>query len=91
MRRTSNFTKKTRSGKILTIAREHYLRDDLYCGSAACKTSDTTSNACAASHHEVPRRARWWTPIDADTAAATKRATAAARNSDGEWTAMPKF
>jgi len=38
MRRTSNFTKKTRSGKILTIAREHYLRDDLYCGSAACKS-----------------------------------------------------
>jgi len=37
MRRTSQFTKKTRSGKILTVAREHYLRDDLYCGSAACK------------------------------------------------------
>ena len=28
--------KKTRSGKILTISREHYLRDDLYCGSAQC-------------------------------------------------------
>ncbi len=36
MRRVSNFTKKTRSGKILTVSREHYLRDDLYCGSAAC-------------------------------------------------------
>ena len=36
MRRTSCFTKKTRSGKILTINREHYLRDDLYCGSAQC-------------------------------------------------------
>lgn len=36
MRRSSIFTKKTRSGKILTISREHYLRDDLYCGSAQC-------------------------------------------------------
>jgi exosome complex exonuclease DIS3/RRP44 len=36
MRRTSNFTKKTRSGKILTVSREHYLRDDLYCGSEVC-------------------------------------------------------
>lgn len=36
MRRTFNFTKKTRSGKLLTINREHYLRDDLYCGSRQC-------------------------------------------------------
>lgn len=36
MHRTFNFTKKTRSGKILTITREHYLRDDLYCGSQQC-------------------------------------------------------
>ena len=28
--------KKTRQGKILKIVREHYLRDDLSCGSALC-------------------------------------------------------
>ena len=30
------FLKKTRRGKIIKVAREHYLRDDLPCGSAAC-------------------------------------------------------
>jgi exosome complex exonuclease DIS3/RRP44 len=30
------FTKKTRRGNILKIVREHYLRDDLSCGSEAC-------------------------------------------------------
>ncbi len=30
------FTKKTRRGNILKIVREHYLRDDLSCGSDSC-------------------------------------------------------
>ena len=30
------YTKKTRRGNILKIVREHYLRDDLSCGSKAC-------------------------------------------------------
>lgn len=30
------FTKKTRRGNILKIVREHYLRDDLSCGSQSC-------------------------------------------------------
>lgn len=34
------FTKKTRRGNILKIVREHYLRDDLSCGSEACTKKD---------------------------------------------------
>uniref|UniRef100_A0A1B6DID1 PIN domain-containing protein n=1 Tax=Clastoptera arizonana TaxID=38151 RepID=A0A1B6DID1_9HEMI len=30
------FLKKTKRGNILKIVREHYLRDDIYCGSYAC-------------------------------------------------------
>lgn len=33
------FTKKTRRGQILKIVREHYLRDDLCCGSESCTNS----------------------------------------------------
>uniref|UniRef100_A0A182N1Q5 Protein DIS3 homolog n=1 Tax=Anopheles dirus TaxID=7168 RepID=A0A182N1Q5_9DIPT len=31
------FMKKTKRGNILKIVREHYLRDDIWCGSEACK------------------------------------------------------
>jgi exosome complex exonuclease DIS3/RRP44 len=33
------FVKKTRRGNILKIVREHYLRDDLSCGSESCLNS----------------------------------------------------
>ena len=32
------FVKKTRRGNILKIVREHYLRDDLSCGSEMCES-----------------------------------------------------
>lgn len=35
---TKTFLTKTKRGNILKIVREHYLRDDLLCGSAICKT-----------------------------------------------------
>lgn len=31
------YSLKTRRGKILKIVREHYLRDDISCGSELCK------------------------------------------------------
>lgn len=31
------FLKKTKKGSILKIVREHYLRDDISCGSSACE------------------------------------------------------
>jgi hypothetical protein len=31
------FVRKTRRGNIIKIVREHYLRDDIWCGSPICK------------------------------------------------------
>ena len=36
MLRQKVFLKKTKRGKILKIVREHYLRDDIWCGSEVC-------------------------------------------------------
>ena len=36
MIKLKSFLKKTRTGKVLKIVREHYLRDDIGCGSEAC-------------------------------------------------------
>ena len=33
---TQTFLKKTRRGNVIKVVREHYLRDDIYCGSSAC-------------------------------------------------------
>ncbi|KAI7810659.1 putative exosome complex exonuclease RRP44 [Triplophysa rosa] len=37
MLKSKTFVKKTRSGGVLKIVREHYLRDDIWCGSEVCK------------------------------------------------------
>jgi exosome complex exonuclease DIS3/RRP44 len=37
MRRSKAFVRKTRKGKVLTVTREHYLRDDIFCGSSLCR------------------------------------------------------
>ncbi|XP_034253802.1 exosome complex exonuclease RRP44 [Thrips palmi] len=34
---TKTFLRKTKRGNILKIVREHYLRDDIWCGSSLCK------------------------------------------------------
>ncbi|XP_035905748.1 exosome complex exonuclease RRP44 [Anopheles stephensi] len=39
------FMKKTKRGNILKIVREHYLRDDIWCGSAACQKCPPDENA----------------------------------------------
>ena len=31
------FIKKTRRGNIIKVVREHYLRDDIWCGSPLCQ------------------------------------------------------
>ncbi|KAF6154330.1 hypothetical protein GIB67_026786 [Kingdonia uniflora] len=42
------FVRKTRGGRIQKIVREHYLRDDIYCGSCLCQVCDT-KGACLSS------------------------------------------
>jgi exosome complex exonuclease DIS3/RRP44 len=37
MLRQRSFIRKTRKGHVIKIVREHYLRDDIYCGSMMCR------------------------------------------------------
>ncbi|CAG0916316.1 unnamed protein product [Notodromas monacha] len=64
--RTQNvFVKKTRGGSIQKVVREHYLRDDLWCGSQLCrecrhdvpvleKIPESISSVCTNPHYLIP-------------------------------------
>lgn len=63
--KSKTFVKKTRSGGIMKIVREHYLRDDIWCGSEVCtecKQEETVlqkdacieSNLCSFPHYLLP-------------------------------------
>ncbi|XP_074531123.1 exosome complex exonuclease RRP44 [Halichoeres trimaculatus] len=65
MLKSKTFVKKTRSGGVLKIVREHYLRDDIWCGSEVCteckqestvlqKDACIESNLCSYPHYLVP-------------------------------------
>ncbi|XP_042040282.1 exosome complex exonuclease RRP44 homolog A-like [Salvia splendens] len=42
MLQSKSFVKKTKQGKVLKVVREHYLRDDIYCGAPFCKVCNVT-------------------------------------------------
>ncbi|KAM9365783.1 exosome complex exonuclease RRP44 [Pholidichthys leucotaenia] len=65
MLKSKSFIKKTRSGGVMKVVREHYLRDDIWCGSevcAECKQESTVlerepcmeSSLCPYPHYLVP-------------------------------------
>ncbi|XP_034754095.1 exosome complex exonuclease RRP44 [Etheostoma cragini] len=65
MLKSKTFVKKTRSGGVMKIVREHYLRDDIWCGSEVCtecKQESTVlqrdacieSNLCSYPHYVIP-------------------------------------
>lgn len=65
MLKSKTFVKKTRSGGILKVVREHYLRDDIWCGSEGCaecqqesavlqKHAWIESSLCAYPHYLIP-------------------------------------
>ncbi|XP_061645003.1 exosome complex exonuclease RRP44 [Phyllopteryx taeniolatus] len=65
MLKSKTFVKKTRSGRVMKIVREHYLRDDIWCGSEACdecqqestvlqREACIESNLCSFSHYLIP-------------------------------------
>uniref|UniRef100_A0A672NGG4 Exosome complex exonuclease RRP44 n=2 Tax=Sinocyclocheilus grahami TaxID=75366 RepID=A0A672NGG4_SINGR len=65
MLKSKTFVKKTRSGGVLKIVREHYLRDDIWCGSEVCKECKDEapvlqehacieSNLCSFPHYLIP-------------------------------------
>ncbi|KAG7968820.1 hypothetical protein I3843_07G001100 [Carya illinoinensis] len=43
MLHSKTFVKKTRGGKVNKQVREHYLRDDIYCGAPICKVCDSSA------------------------------------------------
>ncbi|KAF3708111.1 Exosome complex exonuclease RRP44 [Channa argus] len=65
MLKSKTFVKKTRAGGVMKIVREHYLRDDIWCGSEACieckqestvlqKDACIESNLCSYPHYLLP-------------------------------------
>ncbi|GAB4847637.1 Exosome complex exonuclease RRP44 A [Ancistrocladus abbreviatus] len=43
MLQSKSFVKKTKGGKVVKVVREHYLRDDIYCGASSCKICDPSA------------------------------------------------
>uniref|UniRef100_A0A7C9AS55 Uncharacterized protein n=1 Tax=Opuntia streptacantha TaxID=393608 RepID=A0A7C9AS55_OPUST len=43
MLQNKSYVRKNKAGKILKIVKEHYLRDDIYCGAPACTVCDTSA------------------------------------------------
>ncbi|XP_076839145.1 exosome complex exonuclease RRP44 [Brachyhypopomus gauderio] len=65
MLKSKTFVKKTRAGGVLKIVREHYLRDDIWCGSEACteckddspvlqRDACIESDLCTYPHYLIP-------------------------------------
>ncbi|XP_053311384.1 exosome complex exonuclease RRP44 [Spea bombifrons] len=65
MLKSKTFMKKTRTGRVLKIVREHYLRDDITCGCQGCEECQQTSpvlqvepilqsSLCATPHYLMP-------------------------------------
>ncbi|KAL5063563.1 hypothetical protein RYX36_025300 [Vicia faba] len=42
MLHNKSFVKKTKGGKVMKQVREHYLRDDIYCGTPSCTVCDSS-------------------------------------------------
>ncbi|ONK57230.1 uncharacterized protein A4U43_C10F17940 [Asparagus officinalis] len=53
MLQNKSFVRKTKGGRIIKNVREHYLRDDIYCGSHACTSCDPTSARLSSSASTV--------------------------------------
>ncbi|XP_062102794.1 exosome complex exonuclease RRP44 homolog A [Humulus lupulus] len=49
MLHSKSFVKKSRGGKVTKVVREHYLRDDIYCGASICKLCDSKDARLTAS------------------------------------------
>lgn len=42
MLQSKSFVKKTKQGRVVKVVREHYLRDDIYCGAEICKVCESS-------------------------------------------------
>ncbi len=50
---SKTFVKKTKKGSILKVVREHYLRDDVWCGVKGCSACKQGDEAILDAHHMV--------------------------------------
>uniref|UniRef100_A0A672TPA5 Protein DIS3 homolog n=1 Tax=Strigops habroptila TaxID=2489341 RepID=A0A672TPA5_STRHB len=57
MQTSRTFVKRTRAGAVVKVVREHYLRDDIPCGAAACRLCPPRTGATAAGLQAQPRGA----------------------------------
>ncbi|KAF9200140.1 exosome catalytic subunit dis3 [Haplosporangium sp. Z 27] len=48
MLRQKQFVKKTKSGKVVKVVKEHYLRDDIWCSVESCKDCEHTETILSA-------------------------------------------
>ncbi|NWZ43982.1 RRP44 exonuclease, partial [Brachypodius atriceps] len=48
------FVKRTRAGAVVKVVREHYLRDDIACGAAACRLCPRAAPAPGAANGSAP-------------------------------------
>ncbi|KAI4314665.1 hypothetical protein L6164_027553 [Bauhinia variegata] len=53
MLHNKSFVKKTKGGKVMKQVREHYLRDDIYCGASICKVCDTSGARLSGSDSKI--------------------------------------
>ncbi|KAG5623144.1 hypothetical protein H5410_008362 [Solanum commersonii] len=51
MLKNKAFSRQTRQGRIIKEVREHYLRDDIYCGAPYCKNGCKVSSPCLSDSH----------------------------------------
>ncbi|PON82756.1 PIN domain containing protein [Trema orientale] len=54
MLHSKSFVKKSRGGKVTKVVREHYLRDDIYCGASFCKLCDSKDARLSPSSSSSP-------------------------------------
>ncbi|XP_077231136.1 ribonuclease II family protein [Tasmannia lanceolata] len=53
MLQSKSFVRKTKQGKVIKVVREHYLRDDIYCGASICKTCDSSVARLSSSASQI--------------------------------------
>ncbi|KAI8908112.1 hypothetical protein DFJ77DRAFT_503502 [Powellomyces hirtus] len=53
MLKTKAFVRKTKRGAVVKVVKEHYLRDDIYCGVPSCRTCLSAQQH----HHHAPQAA----------------------------------
>ncbi|VFQ59900.1 unnamed protein product [Cuscuta campestris] len=53
MLQSKSFVRKTKQGKVIKVVREHYLRDDIYCGATFCSSCDVSSARLSSSASHI--------------------------------------